>query len=438
MNKMSNNKILAEHSKAVISSQDSNQQISSEVDQFFSTPLDGLIGSDHLFSDLFFPGDCQMENIDHFQKSESQTCFDMALLNENNDGDVLQDPSTNTAFSESFSSKSIAEFSPNCLLPNKLNSEESTSSKVALSSSSMRTLQYIDSAKGQLVQCPTRATTPISPNAEPLLYDEYNKLHLIDPNAPVHSSHRFNDIVAHDNNDINLSNTNSASSNIYLLPYSNVDLNNNDTVLPYDCGGTPRLGSVSPLSNDSGFASPTVNSPQLNYHMSDIPIEEPSLFQDDILNHCSYDAFGNHLFSLTEEPLCNAIDIKPPPISCKITLKSKSSLHLAKITKRSKGRYKLSEEEKLEKKKESDRKSAQRYRAKKARQKKNSYERLAQLTTSLENRKGQLAAYKQMLRDSLFNKLEIPDLDEKQLDSVCSKISSLGEEMLKHGFPTIL
>ena len=281
----------------------------------------------------------------------------------------------------------------------------------------------------QLVQWPTKAATPIppQPNAEPLTHDNHFQHDLSDPNALNYSSHRLNNTAAYDSNNLN-PNASSGSSDHFPSPL-NVDPDNNAILLPPD-GAFPLDGSVSPHSNDSGFATPhNLNSPQPSVQLncpSDLStIDVASLFQGDSLR----DTFGQGLSSSSKQPSSSAVDIKLRSMPNKCALKSASALHVSKISQRKAGRPKLSREEKHAKKKESDRRAAQRYRAKKAAEKKNQEERLARLTKSSENVKGQLLAYRQVVRDSVISNLGVADLDDEKMYLVCSTIVSLCEGM---------
>jgi len=430
MSNMSNSMILAGHSKAVVSSQDGyQQQVLSELDQYLSTHFeDEYINSDTLplSSGFCSLDDCPMEVFDPYQKSEPESCFDFTPLNENKDGCALQDSSTNAA---TFSSESSVGFSSGC--PSPYSPEGFTSSQVTFPSSSMQTLQYIN---GNGLQCNTRATTPVPPqlNVEPLTCDNHLKLDLTDSNALNHSSHRLSNTVPYDSYNFN-PNPDFNSSDLFLSSY-NVDPNINNVLLPSD-GHFKLDRSVSPHSSDSGFASPhKLNSPdfQVDGHSDISMLDGTSLFQHGLLS----DTFGQDLLCSANK-LNNEIDIKPRPIPNKCTLKSTSSLHISKISNRKAGRPKLSAEEKYEKKKESDRKAAQRYRIKKAQQKKEQDDRLAQLTTSIVNMEGQLQAYKQVVRDSMISKFGIEDLDDDKINLICSNMVSICEGMSEHGFPTM-
>jgi len=428
MSNMSNNMILAGHSKAVVSSQDGYQQALSEIDQLFSTRTeDEFINPDPslLYSDLYSLGDCPMDIFDQLEKPQS--CFDFVLLNESRDGCAMQDPSTNAA---TFSSESSAGFSTS---PSPNSSEGFISSQVTFPASSTPTLQYID-GNDQLVQHPTRVTTPIPQqlNAEPPIYDNHYKFDLTDPNVLDHSLHQLNNTAAYDSNNLN-PNAGSGNSDLFLSPL-NVYPNNNDISLP---SAFKLNRSVSPLSSDSGFASPPkLDSPQSNFQVNGLSdtsmIDGTSLFQGNLL----YDTFDKDFYSSTKEPSYDTINIKPRLIPNKCTLKSTSALHVSKISKRKAGRSKLSQEEKYEKKKESDRKAAQRYRTKKAQKKKEQDERLAQLASNLKIMEGQLVAYKQVVRDSIISKFGIADLDDDKINLICSNLVSLCEGM--SDFPTIL
>jgi len=431
----SSNMILAEHNKAVVSSHSYQQTKLDEGLHFFT---DDLTISDDLFQ-LFPEIEDPMPNYSLGISDVPQSCFN-------------SHSSTCAVFPEMLPNSNQDEFSPASL------SSASTGSLFDCSSDSQDTFsQPMPTVNDEgAVQSPTRTTLSPKLDAKPSFPNNFNNVTLLNPSTPCFmqnpDSYQFNNLGTDNNFDIG--EIGAETCNVFLLPIE--EPNDNNIILSAGCRDELKLeGSVSPLSNESGYSSPssTLEFTQSNNFSNDVTLDSSSLFHSDIqddyfsngiycsstLNNDLFDSAKDYKFSVKSN---NDTDIKPFSVSNKNSVKCKSSLHSSIISGRKMGRPKLSVEEKQVKKKESDRKAAQRYRAKIAQEDKNKVIRQDEVTKLLQNKNGQLSAYTTVFVKSIVDALDLEDcpllrnLSEEDLQKTLLEAKAVVENVRKqgHGF----